>query len=231
MARANIFTPNTIELTLYRDAINGESMPLLIEGESVVGNTSPLDYIERLSKTIGLLRPELHFDAAYPDWVINQEEPMEVENGIVWSINKMLPVNLGGKPQPNPDVGTREVKPRFREDVFLEDGSALRIFAQKFTIFYQFDVFSISPDEAEKLTEWFQFAVMQHFGGLFGSHYTVFRQRLKDADVVKLNQKFNVRSLEYSVDLEQYSAIPESVVEAIKFNINIDENQSGYSQI
>ena len=71
----------------------------------------------------------------------------------------------------------------------------------------------------------------EKFGGLFGSHYTVFRQRLKDADVVKLNQKFNVRSLEYSVDLEQYSAIPESVVEAIKFNINIDENQSGYSQI
>ena len=60
---------------------------------------------------------------------------------------------------------------------------------------------------------------MDHFGGLFGSHYTVFRQRLKDIEVRKLNQMFNVRSIEYSVDLERYTAIPQSLIDVIRVQV------------
>ena len=170
------------------------------------------------------MKPDLRFDAAYPTWVISrEEETMEVENGIVWSINKMLPVNLGGKSQSNPDSGTREAKPRLREDIFLDDGTALRVYAQRFTVYFQFDIFAKSPDEAEELTEWFQFAFMQHFGGLFGSLYTVFRQRLKDKETIELNQQLNVRSLEYTVDLEQHTATPAPLIDAIKLEINTNE--------
>jgi hypothetical protein len=212
-----------IDITLYREGIAGEEMPLNVNGEDIVGNVGPLKYITGLEKALHLLKPKLRFDAAYPLWVTLKDESNKVENGIVWSINKMLPVNLGGKPASNPEVGTREVKPRLREDIMLDDGTALRVLAQRFTVFFQFDIFAKSPNEAEDLTDWFQFAFMDHFGGLFGSHYTVFRQRMKDNEVEELNQTFNVRSLEYAVDVEKYTAIPAGLIEVIQ--IKLEENE------
>ena len=61
---------------------------------------------------------------------------------------------------------------------------------------------------------------MDHFGGLFGSHYTVFRQRLKDKEVDELNQTFNVRSLEYTVDLERHTAIPADLIDVIRVKVS-----------
>ena len=225
MPRSSIFQPNTVEVTLYTDGVSGIKHPLVVNGEDVLGNTSPLDFISKLQKTLNLLKPDLRFDAAYPDWVISDEDPMEVENGIIWSINKMLPAILGGKTLQNPESGTRELKPRLREDITLEDGTALRLYGQRFTVFFQFDIFAKSPDEAEELSDWFMFGFMQHFGGLFGSHNTVFRQRTKDKEVSELNQQFQVRSLEYTVDLEQHTAIPANLIEAVLFKVSTNKNK------
>ena len=225
MPRSSIFQPNTVEVTLYTDGVSGVKHPLVVNGEDVLGNTSPLDFIAKLQKTLNLLKPDLRFDAAYPDWVISDEDPMEVENGIIWSINKMLPAILGGKTLQNPESGTRELKPRLREDLTLEDGTALRLYGQRFTVFFQFDIFAKSPDEAEELSDWFMFGFMQHFGGLFGSHNTVFRQRTKDKEVSELNQQFQVRSLEYTVDLEQHTAIPANLIEAVLFKVSTNKNK------
>ena len=211
---------DAVEITLFSDGISGSSMPLAINGENIVGNSGPLVYISRLEKALHVLRPNLRFDAAYPGWVTLQEgDGTQVENGIVWSIKKMLPINLGGKPLQNPEAGTREVKPRLRKDIFLDDGTALRVLAQKFTVFFQFNVFAKNPNDAEEIADWFQFGFMDHFGGLFGSHYTVFRQRLQDNEVEKLNQTFNVRSLEYIVDVERYTAIPQSLIDVIQIQV------------
>ena len=215
-----------VEITVYNDGVSGTNMPLTINGQDVVGNAGPLEYIAKMEKGIHALKPNLQFDAAYPEWVINKESTMQVENGIVWSVNKMLPVVLGGKPLQNPESGTREVKPRLREDILLEDGTALRVLAQRFTVFYQFDIFAKNPNEAEELADWFQFGFMDHFGGLFGSHYTVFRQRQKDKDIEELNQNFNVRSIEYTVDLERYTAIPQSLIDIITFKVNADNKKT-----
>ena len=225
MPRSSIFQPNTVEVTLYTDGVSGIKHPLVVNGEDVLGNTSPLDFIAKLQKTLNLLKPDLRFDAAYPDWVISDEDPMEVENGIIWSINKMLPAILGGKTLQNPESGTRELKPRLREDLTLKDGTALRLYGQRFTVFFQFDIFAKSPDEAEELSDWFMFGFMQHFGGLFGSHNTVFRQRTKDKEVSELNQQFQVRSLEYTVDLEQHTAIPANLIEAVLFKVSTNKNK------
>ena len=225
MPRSSIFQPNTVEVTLYTDGVSGVKHPLVVNGEDVLGNTSPLDFIAKLQKTLNLLKPDLRFDAAYPDWVISDEDPMEVENGIIWSINKMLPAILGGKTLQNPESGTRELKPRLREDLTLKDGTALRLYGQRFTVFFQFDIFAKSPDEAEELSDWFMFGFMQHFGGLFGSHNTVFRQRTKDKEVSELNQQFQVRSLEYTVDLEQHTAIPANLIEAVLFKVSTNKNK------
>jgi len=210
---------NIVEVTLYRDGIDGESMPLTVNGENIIGNAGPLQYIAKLEETIHILRPDLRFDAAYPEWVVNTDGTAQVENGIVWSINKMLPVNLGGKALSNPESGVREVKPRLRTDIMLDDGTALRMLAQRFSVYYQFDIFAKSPTEAEDLADWFQFGFMDHFGGLFGSLYTVFRQRMKDKEVEKLNQTFNVKSIEYIVDIERYTAVPESLIDMITFKV------------
>ena len=226
MARSSLFQPNIVELTLYNDGVSGIKHPLVINGEDILGNTSPLDYIARLQKSLNLLKPELRFDAAYPEWVISDEDPMEVENGIIWSVNKMLPAVLGGKNLSNPESGTREQKPRLREDITLEDGTALRVYGQRFTVYYQFDIFAKNPDDAELLADWFMFGFMQHFGGLFGSHNTVFRQRTKDKEVSELNQTFQVRSLEYTVDLEQYTAIPANLLEAVQFKVSTDATKT-----
>jgi hypothetical protein len=212
---------NTIDITLYNDGVKGVQMPLTINGIDIVGNSSPLAYLERLKKALHLLKEDVEFDAAYPEWVINKETTMKVENGIVWSINQMLPVNLDGKARRNPETGTREVKPRLRKDITLDDGTALRIYGQKFTVYFRFDIFAKSPGGAEDLIDWFQFGFMDHFGGLFGSHRTVFNQRYKDREVEKLNQDLAVRSLEYIVDLERYTAVPTSLVDSIRISVSI----------
>ena len=141
---------NPIDITVYIDGVSGQEEDLVINNEPVIGNVGPLKYITRLEKCLHLLRPSLRFDAAYPTWVTVQEDANLIENGIVWSINKMLPVNLGGKPQSNPESGTREVKPRLRTDITMEDGTKLRVTAQRFTIFFQFDVCAKSPNEADR---------------------------------------------------------------------------------
>lgn len=210
---------NVVDITLYSDGVKGETMPLTINGQGVVGNSGPLVYLSRLKKAIQILKPEVEFDAAYPEWVINKETTMQVKNGIVWSINSMLPVNLDGRSRKNPEAGTREVKPRLREDITLDDGTALRVYGQRFTVYFQFDIFAKTPGEAEDLIDWFQFGFMDHFGGLFGSHRTVFRQRMKDDEVLKLNQSLSVRSVEYTVDLERYSAVPEELIKAIEIKV------------
>ena len=212
---------NTIDITLYNDGVRGVEMPLTINGIDVVGNSSPLGYLGRLKAALKLLKSDLEFDAAYPEWVINKETSMQVENGIVWSINQMLPMNLDGKARKNPETGTREVKPRLREDIKLEDGTALRVYGQKFTVYFRFDIFAKTPGEAEDLVDWFQFGFMDHFGGLFGSHRTVFYQRLRDKDVEELSQNFAVRSVEYTVDLERYTAVPSSLIDSIRISVII----------
>ncbi|MBC8437193.1 hypothetical protein H8D85_02600 [bacterium] len=219
---------NVVEVTLYKDGTSGEEMPLTINGENVIGNAGPLKYIANLEQALHMLKPDVRLDAAYPEWVASKENSAQVENGIVWSINKMLPVNLGGKPQSNPDSGTREVKPRLRTDIMLDDGTALQMYGQRFSVYFQFDIFAKSPKEAEDLADWFQFGFMDHFGGLFGSLYTVFRQRMKDKEVEKLNQTLSVRSLEYIVDIEKHTAVPESLIDIITFKItnNDEEDQA-----
>ena len=210
---------NVVDITLYSDGTKGRTMPLTINGESIAGNSGPLVYLSRLKKALKILKPEVKFDAAYPEWVVNKETTMQVENGIVWSINSMLPVNLDGRSRKNPESGTREVKPRLREDIKLDDGTALRVYGQRFTIYFQFDIFAKTPGEAEDLIDWFQFGFMDHFGSLFGSHRTVFRQRTKDDEVNKLNQSLSVRSLEYTVDLERYTAVPKELIKAIEIDV------------
>jgi predicted alternative tryptophan synthase beta-subunit len=54
----------------------------------------------------------------------------------------------------------------------------------------------------------------------------VFRQRTKDKDIEELNQTFNVRSIEYTVDLERYTAIPQSLIDIITFKVNTDKNDN-----
>ena len=210
---------NVVDITLYSNGIKGETMPLSINGQNIVGNSGPLTYLKRLKKALQIIKPEIEFDAAYPEWVINKDNTMQIENGVVWSINSMLPVNLDGRSRKNPESGTREVKPRLREDIKLDDGTALRVYGQRFTVYFQFDIFAKTPGEAEDLIDWFQFGFMDHFGGLFGSHRTVFRQRTKDIEVMKLNQSMDVRSLEYTVDLERYTAVPEELIKAIEINV------------
>ena len=61
----------------------------------------------------------------------------------------------------------------------------------------------------------------RHFGGLFGSHRTVFYQRLRDKDVEELSQNFAVRSVEYTVDLERYTAVPSSLIDSIRISVII----------
>ena len=43
---------NTIDITLYNDGVRGVEMPLTINGIDIVGNASPLAYLERLKKAL-----------------------------------------------------------------------------------------------------------------------------------------------------------------------------------
>ena len=65
---------DTVEITLYNDGISGQSMPLTINGESVIGNAGPLEYIKRLETGLHALKPDLQFNAAIQNgWLIKNQ--------------------------------------------------------------------------------------------------------------------------------------------------------------
>lgn len=212
-------TPKS-DITLYREGSTAEVDSFVVDGIHIDGATSHLGYITRMQKVLKYLKPDLRFDAAYPEWVTTKKPPNRVEDGIVWSVRKMLPWKLGGKIDDSRNVGTREVASRQR--TVLRDkgtGKETMIQAQRFTVFYQFDIFATNPNKAEEIADWFQFAFMWFFGGLFGAMHTEFRQRLRDKEVEKLNQTMCVRTLEYAVDIEKRAGVEMPVINKIEISL------------
>ncbi|MGD9697430.1 hypothetical protein [Acinetobacter sp.] len=131
----------------------------------------------------------------------------------------MSPQQLGGKSRPEAAGGTREVKPRLRTTLKESDGTEYALYGQMFQAYVQFDIWALTGRAAEDLAYWFQHDFMAHYGHILGSSEVRFYERIRDRDLIKINNKLQTRSLVYYILLDEYTVKPVDLITRVKARI------------
>jgi hypothetical protein len=165
----------------------------------------------------------------YPDFLLPMENSVEYKaapqvysNVITWNIVRKEPGTAGGKPF----SGTREIKARTRENVAVysdyakkyiigdtrsdfegygSNYSFVRTHAQVFDNLVQYNIWSKSNYEVEKLTEWFEI-YMDTYRGMFreaGINEMYFDTRFVDNKLSQSKNGYHSRSVIYYVRTER----------------------------
>lgn len=207
------------KIRLYNEDISQEPtlVCLTVDGSSIPTGVSLYSFISGMRRTLKMIAPALHFEPAYPDYIINYDET-KFETAITWEVQTMAPTKLGGSPSKSPSIGTREIKPRLRSEVHV-DGKYYQITGQFLDCFLRFVVWAKTASESEQVTQWFQSDFMNNFSRLFGSQQVYLYERSRDSELLKINNTLQTRSLEYYVLLEDYTAILTSTIQEIKVDI------------
>jgi len=212
----------------YFDLSGEKDLSLSLKREAVSLNVDTLagidlyGFIANMERTLHVARPGLRFDPAYPEYLSEKLPPdgaRRFENAVTWDVANMVPANTG-KPNRNPDSGDfREAKPRLRStEVFDEEGNRWKLKIQNLFAWLRFDVWAHTAYEAEEIAQWL-FTFMQTYGGRFGSQQVRFSQRLRDRELLKINNKLQTRTLEYTVLLEEYTASKHDLIEEITVDV------------
>jgi len=183
-------------------------------------SVSLLDFIGNLSQALEILAPDIDFYPAYPETVLFYEDKADrFRTTITWDVQHMSPHQLGGKARPNPDTGTREVKPRLRREVIYNDGTQYELLSQLFQAFIKFDIWALTGEEAERIAYWFQLDFMAHYGHVLGSPHVRFYERVRDLELLKINNRLQTRSLVYYVQLQENTVKPVDLIQRIATRI------------
>jgi hypothetical protein len=196
--------------------------------KSVGSIRTVLDMNALASVSLEIIDPSIYFCPDFPEFLLPLENPeykaapQVVPSIITWGTVRKEPGTVGGKMF----TGTQEIKPRFREAlaVFgdqtkqwvvtpttsdLESFGGLvkyiKIKAQVFDNLVQYNIWSKSNFEVEKLTEWFE-EYMENYRGMFreaGINELIFNRRVRDDTLMAMNNGYHVRSVLYYVRTER----------------------------
>jgi len=175
-------------------------------------------YIQGMSEVLSYVDSDLTLEPSYPEWVINYETDKEFKSAITWEVS-VMPASLGGSVKPGSSSGTKENKPRLRDEIESRD-KVYQIFGQKFDAFFSFTIWSQSASEAEKIAQWFQFSFMPHYGSLLGAEQYHFHERKQDKELLKVNNLLQTRTLTYYVMLCVNSAVETQKIQEVKIKLD-----------
>jgi hypothetical protein len=176
-----------------------------------------------------------------------KSSPQVVRNAITWGVVRSEP---GTVSQDEPFRGTRELKARTREfiayfkdtgkqtiigtdDTFLQsftDNFAyMKMKAQYFDNLVQYNIWSKTNYEAERLAEWFEAEYMDNYIGMFREAGIVqmhFDRRVRDDTIITMKNGYHVRSVLYYIRTERIK--PELIrpIKQVALNINVENLQS-----
>lgn len=190
----------------------------------------------------------------FPEFLIPKTSPTEyksspqvVRNAITWGVVRSEP---GTVSQDEPFRGTRELKARHREFIACyedagktrivgPDDTILKSFTNKFAYMkmrgqafdnlVQYNIWSKTNYEAERLTEWFQNEYMDNYIGMFreaGIVNMYFDRRVRDDVITQMKNGYHVRSVLYYIRTERIT--PEFIgpIKQVTLNINVENFQS-----
>ena len=190
----------------------------------------------------------------FPDFLIPKISPSEykappqvVRNAITWGVVRSEP---GTVSQDEPFRGTRELKARTRDFIVCYedagkvkivglDSTILKSFTNKFAYMkmkgqsfdnlVQYNIWSKTNYEVERITEWFQHDYMDNYIGMFreaGIVSMYFDRRVRDDVITQMKNGYHVRSVLYYIRTERIT--PEFIgpIKQVTLNINVENFQS-----
>jgi hypothetical protein len=194
----------------------------------------------------------IYFCPDYPEFLLPKDDPgyrsspQVIPNVITWGCVRKEPGTVSG-----PIFrGTQEIHPRVREfiAVFQEDtkkyivaedktdlvgydglASWIDVKGQVFDNLIQYNIWSKSNYEVERLTEWFEAEYMDNYIGMFreaGVINIVFNRRVRDDTLVHMKNGYHVRSVLYYVRTERISLNTIVPIKRINLNVRVKDLQA-----
>lgn len=123
--------------------------------------------------------------------------------------------------------GTREIKPRFRQAINVDDNTMVSIYAQVFDYEIQFDMWEQSNDKLNKLADQFE-DFMMTYAGYFkkeGVGEVVFDRMYNQAGASWRENLLN-HSYVYLVRIEKQIVVPENVIKEVIAKVEIYKDLS-----
>ena len=198
----------------------------------------------RTARMLSILRPDLEFAPAYPDFVTNFEGktapyPTAPDETITWKVVRREPGAVNGSPFAG---GNREVKPRVRQQEpdpkrhwqGLDKTEIIHEYhAQVMDNLVQFDCWSKTNRQSVALLEWFE-NFMQEFARLFlemGVIKKYFWERTDDNILFQYRNGLIFRSTRYFFRTEKVYAIRLHLIEEIRHRLAVLGSNEVVSQV
>lgn len=183
----------------------------------------------KFASVFSLLRPELVFAPAYPDFVVNYEgktypSPTAPDETITWKVAKREPGSVSGKPFQN---AVREVAPRLRETTadpysesrqIMDPANGFEVYGQTMDNLIQFDVWSKTNKQVVELLEWFEDTLfsLRKLTQEIGIIKYYFWDRTDDVVLFQYRNGLQFRSTRYYFRTEKIHVIRIPIIEEIR---------------
>ena len=195
----------------------------------------------------------IYFAPDFPDFLLPKTDQTDyvsakqvVRNAITWGVVRSEP---GTVSQDQPFRGTQEIHPRVREFIGYYESSDrkhivgqsetingfinnkysyFKVKAQVFDHLVQYNIWSKSNYEAERLTEWFEGTYMDNYIGMFreaGIVNMYFNRRVRDDILHTMKNGYHVRSVLYYIRTERVTPEYIGPINQINLNINVESLQ------
>lgn len=162
------------------------------------------DFIKMVSTLVELVMPEVEF---CPD------------EGKIVTLDAVKTFN---NPMINYKVIERqtdlELKPRFRQNLNINDNENAEVWGQKFKCLVQFNIFASVYKEAEQVMEKFEEIIFSYTGFLKrnGVREILFKEHKTDSHLDTLRETLSIRSLIYYVEIEKLTVILKEKIKEIE---------------
>jgi len=180
---------------------------------------------------MSVMKPDLRFTPAYPDYIIDSELTQKIEDApqmpdesIAWSVISMRP----GSRSKVPFGRNKELRPRLRE-VGIPNNREIALgneipeteiitYGQQFDSIIQFDCFAKTNFDAERLATDFIKTMTNHSPTLikFGVSRFYFWRRLRDAFLLQFRNGIIARSVQYYMKSEEVTCEEVSKLKSIR---------------
>ncbi|MCK9429434.1 MAG: hypothetical protein M0R17_05480 [Candidatus Omnitrophica bacterium] len=191
----------------------------------------------------------IYFAPDFPDFLVPKMTPKEfkaapqmVRNAITWGVVRQEPGTIS---QDDPFRGVRELKARNREFItyynafgrmkntnittYNDKFAYINIKAQVFDNLVQYNIWSKSNYEVERLTEWFIDDYMDNYIGMFreaGIVQMYYDRRVRDNVIEQTKNGYHLRSVLYYIRTERIKPEIVGPIKQITLNVSVESLQN-----
>jgi hypothetical protein len=200
------------------------------------GNLTTQQFFELMYWILDIEQPDLVFAPAFPNFLIpgtkayqqTVDNPVKLfRDTITYKITREEPGSMGGSKQPFGD--TRELNPKLRQTAAKTGDTVSDIYGQWFDTLVQFDVWTLTNLEADRLALWFK-RFMTRYRAFFremGLSEIHFWWRGVDEVTNKLRNALHFRTLVFFVRTEELILSEEFALKEIQYKLEKKQQEGG----